>query len=161
MEHFAPRGTKTERSLCRVSNVRHHYAKLSAPPASHSLPWRPFTFALWSNPLLLLRPFALVAPVADVGVCSSKTQALALLLLSWYACSYPKYSKYSLTTTAVLRPGFARKRARDSDYDPQLNLCFLSIVPSPAVSLAMAELYPSLAQCAVVATALKVLLFPA
>ena len=55
-----------------------------------------------------------------------------------------------------------RKRAREIfDYEGLVDLRFLAIVHPPAVTTPMAELYPSIAQCAIVATALKVLLFPA
>lgn len=38
---------------------------------------------------------------------------------------------------------------------------FSPVARPPTIKVAMSELYPSIAQCAVVATALKVLLFPA
>jgi alpha-1,3-glucosyltransferase len=47
------------------------------------------------------------------------------------------------------------------NHDRLVNLCFPTIVHPLAVHFPMADLYPSIAQCAVVATALKVLLFPA
>lgn len=48
-----------------------------------------------------------------------------------------------------------------ADFRVLANLCFLPIAHPPTVNAAMLELYPSIAQCAIVATALKVLLFPA
>lgn len=57
-----------------------------------------------------------------------------------------------------------RKAHGRFDIDLRLRVFSPAVCPPSvkiAIAIAMAELYPSIAQCAIVATALKVLLFPA
>lgn len=64
-------------------------------------------------------------------------------------------------TTDAGRQGLSISEHVTPNYERLVNLCFPAIVHQPAVNSPMAQLSPSIAQCAVVATALKVLLFPA
>ena len=78
-----------------------------------------------------------------------------------------KAYRYIHILTGGRQGGGLRKRTRDVNLPwpkPRLALSLSLSLPHCAIPLLeppMAELYPSIAQCAVVATALKVLLFPA
>lgn len=87
-------------AVCQTSDTIMRNCQRRLPA---TLPCRPFTFALFSNPLLLLRPFALVAPAACVGVipntgtCPAAAVLVCLLLLA--TTDYQ-----ALLTTTGVRP---------------------------------------------------------